>query len=78
VEPTLKPCPHCGSEAKFTETYGNMKSFPSLNIVCKNKDCFGSMHVIYDEFDLHEKGQNTDQLKQKMADCWNRRDAATY
>jgi hypothetical protein len=73
MEPRLSPCPHCGSDAKFTETHGNMKSFPSVDIVCKNKDCYGSMHVTYDEFYMHETKQDTNGLKRKMAECWNRR-----
>jgi hypothetical protein len=73
MEPRLSPCPHCGSDAKFTETHGNMKSFPSVDIVCKNKDCYGSMHVTYDEFHMHETKQDTNGMKRKMAECWNRR-----
>ena len=64
----LAPCPHCGSPAKFTRSDGSSKSWPSLNIVCESKDCYGSMHVEYDEFKIDEKD-----LKRKMAACWNSR-----
>lgn len=64
----LKPCPHCGSEAELVESHGSMKSWPSVNIVCQNKDCYGSMHVTYDEFSC-----NHEELKAKMVKCWNNR-----
>lgn len=52
----------------MVETHGNMKSFPSVNIVCQNEDCFGSMHVTYDEFSVDLKN-----LQLRVAECWNKR-----
>lgn len=69
MEIELKGCPHCGSKAKFVDSPGNMRAFPTLSIVCENKDCFGNMTVAYDEFSRPDM----DASKRKMADCWNKR-----
>ena len=63
----LKPCPFCGSEAKFVFRPCHQQSHREAGIWCRNRKCL--IHVWH----RFENTLSDEEVKQELAELWNRR-----